>query len=1291
MFAVPGLSFAEHCPHLAHVVNFLKPQVNLSNSMVLGRQGNIIIHGILGVDALALFSKFNITSVCGGMALEIDDGIVPIGDLSQFSLVSPVASSSKVKLSHEERKAVNFLLKSDAEEPGLFPAEILKSANTADDLAKLFELEAIGITDKQGAEAYSMQDFDKYVRHENGRYSVAIPWVPETLAKVPNNYNIAKAAAFRVDAANTAKQLSSHYIQEFETQERLGIIEPIEVQNVKNHKFIVHRPVVKFDPEGNVLKVRPVFNASLRVGKGGVSLNDAAWPGENLLQSLFELLIYFRSNHFSLIADIEKAFLNVGLFKESDRNAFSFLLVKNGKLFHYRYTSLIFGFATSPFLLNFVIKLHAKTISNSSISKLFSQNFYVDNFLATFNEPGHAASVATAMTTQAACAGFRLRDWASNDPRCLQGICEAEREAGTKVSVLGYEYNLNKDNLAIKLPKLTVAKTKRQMLSQMASVFDPLGLLAPAMVRPKLLLRKLHQMQLGWDDPIPPDCIKEWEEATEVLAVSARSSFPRGVYDGSGSVDLLVFCDASKSAMGFAVYANLGGRMGLLTAKTKVAPKGDRSLPQLELTAITLAYKAIKTLAKSPHFPDIRKVDIFTDSQVALSWVLRRSILKRNVYVNNRVKDICAIEEAISGTQVRCRYTPTSENISDFLTRPITLIDWKTRCETWLNGPVWLNLPEKDWPTGCLGSLPTWYQATVVQDHNQNPNPDNINNTQETSIIDVERYSSYSRAFRVTLKILTAIDKMRSGNTPQTELKPKAFELLIKEAQRRKFPLELAWLASGGSGDNRPNLVNQLDLFVDHRGLVRSKGRLDQSLAVTYDAANPIVLHPHDWLTALIIRDGHHRSHHMGINSTLALLRSEGIWVTKARSAINKIIKDCPTCKKFSAKLFPAPKPPQLPSERVNLSTPYTTVGVDYTGHYFISQFNSKFKVYLLLFTCFQTRAVHLELVSSLSVKEFFLAFCRFTSTHTIPHTVWSDNASTFLSANSILSSVFSSDQFQSKFSHFNIKFKTIPSYTPRMGGLWERLVGVTKRCLSKVVGRRTLEYSQFLTLIKDAENVINNRPLLYESTNETNPLTPNLLLGKFHNSATLILGGESLEPDRGLDDYDPDPTALGDSIKRREALIGKFSYMWGEEYLLSLRERPSPPNVGSSAQTNMPAPGDVLLHKHPFRGRPYWSMVRVVEALPGKDGLIRCLRVAHPGGRESVVALSNLAPFETSSQKDDLGGAGSGQSPLPQHSPETPEVERTSLKKPSRAAAKESQRRTRAILESQMDIGHQN
>ena len=173
-------------------------------------------------------------------------------------------------------------------------------------------------------------------------------------------------------------------------------------------------------------------------------------------------------------------------------------------------------------------------------------------------------------------------------------------------------------------------------------------------------------------------------------------------------------------------------------------------------------------------------------------------------------------------------------------------------------------------------------------------------------------------------------------------------------------------------------------------------------------------------------------------------------------------------------------------------------MGVDFAGpvYYKITK-SSTAKAYITLFTCASTRAVHLKLCCNLFATEFHTAVKEFTARRRCPQTIVSDDGKTFIATGKWLS-VLQRDHSLANFMGMqNLKWKFNLAWAPWWGGFFERLIGIMKRCLSKVICRSLLSYGELEEVLLDIEICMNNRPLFYQGEEFERPvLTQNTLLG---------------------------------------------------------------------------------------------------------------------------------------------------------------------------------------------------
>jgi hypothetical protein len=444
--------------------------------------------------------------------------------------------------------------------------------------------------------------------------------------------------------------------------------------------------------------------------------------------------------------------------------------------------------------------------------------------------------------------------------------------------------------------------------------------------------------------------------------------------------------------------------------------------------------------------------------------------------------------------------------------------------------------------------------------------------------------------------------------------------------QETCFGEELEFLRAKDPKKQIPILVNNLNLFLDKDQLIRTKGRISKALYFNFDVKNPILFHKNHHLTTLVIRQAHSEVLHLGLASTLNLIRTKGIWITRARQSVKNELSKCVTCKKYNSFSFKYPKLTNITKSRVNFVHPFSETGVDHFGPVYLKDTEGKpYKMYVIIFSCMQIRCIHLELVPTMSTADFLLAFKRFCNMYSSPNCVYSDNARSLVQGGEILQNSLISTEFSDHLKENQIKHIKISLYSPWVGSCYERMIRVVKNCFYKVVGKHRLEYFEMLTLFSQIKNVINNRPLTYRSeAGELEILTPNSFL-KLYTNTSLILRPKENE-NWG---EESNRNSLTNTLKHQEALYDNFRRMWYEDYLLSLREQSR--NLHQSDWVNRIRVGDVVLIRHPSRSRPFWDIGRITSLIFGEDGIVRSVNLKQGDGKLYLHSLKNLFPLELS------------------------------------------------------------
>ena len=295
---------------------------------------------------------------------------------------------------------------------------------------------------------------------------------------------------------------------------------------------------------------------------------------------------------------------------------------------------------------------------------------------------------------------------------------------------------------------------------------------------------------------------------------------------------------------------------------------------------------------------------------------------------------------------------------------------------------------------------------------------------------------------------------------------------------------------------------------------------------------------------------------HGGISTTVCSIRQR-FWICSIRQQVKAVIRLCAPCKKMFGAPFIPPDHAPLPDFRVTYSHPFTYTGVDYTAAIAARDRDDNIiKCYISLFTCAASRAIHLEVVEDLTTGEFTQACRRFVSHHSIPKVMLSDNATNFKGAAKMLKTLVKHPELSSFFADHQIEWRFIPKRAPWYGGFWERLVGLKKDALVKMVGRTRLSLGELRTIVAEIEAILNDRPLTQvgSSIDVTDSLTPSLLMyGKRLTTLPYLPDGATMDdPDY---DADPNPSDLSRRLILRRQVMSTFQKVWQHNYLVALRE----------------------------------------------------------------------------------------------------------------------------------------
>ncbi|XP_074658621.1 uncharacterized protein LOC141911530 [Tubulanus polymorphus] len=1080
-------------------------------------------------------------------------------------------------------------------------------------LGRFWSLDILGIAPPVDETSNFLEEYlNSSISKEGGIYQAKLPW-RVGYGPLPSNYSVAygrtRSLARRLFQSSLLESYDGiiKYQLERDFIEKVAYPDPID--DLGKIHYIPHHAVFR---ESSTTPIRIVFDCSCRSSKNSLSLNDCLESGPCLLNELTSILIRFRLFDCAVTTDIEKAFLHVGLDK-SDRDSTLFLWLSDSKdtesTFEvYRFKRVLFGAKCSPFMLNSTIIYHLRNNFKGKFTNNLLRDIYVDNISTSVNSVSDVIQFYKEARSLKENANFNFRCWASNSSQLRElakhdGVLEPSRI----VKNLGLMWDTDRDLIAY--PKHAVIDespiTKRVILKRTAKIYDPLGFLTPVTLPSKLLLQDLWKQSYGWDDLLPKDICSQWFSINENLCRALDMTFQRKYFSDPNlrttDLELHIFGDSSTRAYGAVAYLKSGSQSSLIMSKSRVAPVKELTIPKLELMAATVAARLSDHIQRSinPTIGSNSPIKSFhwTDSQIVLGWL--NSGKKQTQFVNNRVSEIRKLTSLNSWF-----YCPGNVNPADLLTRGVHYNE--LTADLWLKGPSWLTngspLPEQ----------PSTISINYVVAQNSDPirkKESSIFTFQLGEVIDYSQFTSYSELVNVMALALRFIHNLKSikedrNHRPLSSSEIVNAEKLIIKYFQSALCAEIIQDLTSGTKRKKLSVVNQLQLYIDDEGIIRCKGRL-QNADMSFDSKHPIFVPKSCMLSSLIINDAHLQVMHFGVSATVCKIR-ENFWIPQIRQAVKSQVRKCVTCRKVSGKPFTLPDPPPLPGYRVSRYPPFYYCGLDYCGPFVL---NNGSNCYIALFTCTVTRAVHCEVVVSNSTDEFIRCFRRFTARRSVPRMLISDNASTFIGANSELKKIFEALSSTNFLSKRRIDWHFITKRSPWHGGFYERLIGLTKSALKKCLGRAKVTLDEFSTLITEIECTINDRPLVRETSdiNDINVLTPShLVCGRKINSL----------PHPEFDINDPDYSNLSESelqnrYKFLVTLQDKFWDKWHKEYLVNLRE--SHKSVGDNYQNIKP--GMLVLIHDAHVPRLRWKLAIIIKILRGEDDLIRSVELKTANG----------------------------------------------------------------------------
>ncbi|XP_065095608.1 uncharacterized protein LOC135717445 [Ochlerotatus camptorhynchus] len=1083
------------------------------------------------------------------------------------------------------------------------------------------------------------------------RFETGLIW-KEDQVEFPNSYTMAlrrlECLERRMDRDPELKENLHRQIREYEVKGYAHKATKAEME-AADPRRTWYLPVGAVMNPKKPGKVRIIWDAAAKVD--GVSLNSALLKGPDQLSSLPGVLFRFRQYGVAVSSDVQEMFHQLRI-REEDKISQLFLWRTNPSDNPTVYVMDVatFGSTCSPASAQFVKNRNAEEHSEAypEAAKAIIHDHYVDDYLASFSSVEEAAKVASDVRYVHGNGGFKLHNWRSNSSTVLNRLGVVQHDAdkeldlieGAKTErVLGMLWSPSTDELSFStqmseevqtLIRTTTRPTKRQVLRCVMTLFDPLGLLSPFIIHGKVLIQDLWRVGTEWDEQVSDEVYKKWQRWIQMIEYIAEIRIPRCYFPSATrrtyqNSEVHVFVDASEVAYSCAVYLRTFNEDGdpqgcLIAAKSKVAPLKPWSIPRLELQACVLGARWSKFVIENHNVP-VSKTTYWTDSRTALAWI-KADPRNYRQFVSYRIGEI--LEHS---TAAQWRWVPSKSNPADEATK------WGSgpyfdHDSSWFQGPNFLRLPEKEWPRIKEPVTATNEEMRASILHHRSFEP----------AIDFNRFSSWDRLQRATayaLRFLHNTSKKRpeySGPLQQSELRA-AEETILKLVQHESYPDEVAALSNKAPNEagqeviGKQSSIYQLMPMLDGNGLLRERGRIEIAEHVPYGVRHPVILPRKHRVTELLV-NRYHRYYHHGNDETVVNEVRQLYTIPRLRLVVKQVKRDCAFCKIRRARPTIPPMAP-LPAARLaHHERPFTYTGVDYFGPLLVKLGRSNVKRWIALFTCLTVRAVHLEVAYSLSTESCISCVRRFVGRRGPPAEFFSDNGTNFQGADRVLQHQINQG-LSTTFTGRNTKWSFIPPGAPHMGGAWERLVQSVKTAMVEAYSEGKLDDEGLQTLVVEAENMVNSRPLTYLplESEEAEALTPNHFLLLSSNGVKRISeGGEAVV--RGQSPELVRRQILGRSWELIQRQLEAFWKRWLIEYLPVIRRQ-----TKWFEETRALEPGDLVMVAEPAK-RNGWERGRIIHMIPNPDGRKR-RAVVKIGGKTPVRPVTRLALLDVKEKRE--------------------------------------------------------
>lgn len=1121
--------------------------------------------------------------------------------------------------------------------------ELIKYYFSQDSLAiKDKRVSCMSIEDKKGSAI--IENTLKYIP-EAKRYEVGLLWNNDNV-KMPDNYMMALNRLQSAESRLKRLGLEQYVIDQFQNEIAAGQLVKVTREEIANNPRVNFVPgFIVFNKNKVPPKPRWVNDTAAECQK--ISLNSQLLKGPDNLVPLPQALCSLRKGAFAILADVKKMFNQIMLRKEDQISQLALWRDCNSTREPdiYRQTRVIFGPKCSPALANAVRIRHAECSMAKYPEAAYAalNQMYMDDVLDSRDSLEEMKKVSLDLISMFDEISWELTQFQSNSLELLQALPKdrvsesmfdlaVDKEEPLITKVLGMFYDPKKDSFMFKLNDDKLLRkcqadnyhpTRKEMISLVMRVYDPLGLISHFHVHGRLVLQEMCRHGIDWKERIPDEIYSLWERWLKCFESISKLTIQRRfapVNLRESEITLHLFVDASQDAYACGVYIRVEWQqqvyVKLIAGKARVSPIKHMTIPKLELNAAVIGARMLNSTKEWLRDIDFKGYTAWSDSITVLRWLYAPHI-RHKQYVAPRVAEIQELTSVKSW-----RYVPTDVNVADLATKWLD-IDYSDSNHPWHIGPDFLYKPDSEWP-----QMPQDFSRYITDEVPINKNCEKvmilkplkeIRPWQAGILASVSSkiradWEAYKRVVATAFKIgrlwkAKSLKNLNPQEPHSNDELDEAEEYIIREVQKATLYEEYEKLSKKQKISACGKLHN-LASFMCPKGIIRARTRLSDRLP--YSTRYPAILPNVHETTDAIVKYYHFKHKHVGDNAIIGSTRTK-FWIVNTKRAVRRARARCVFCIMKRAK--PAmPEIGELPDCRIDpTNKPFFYTGVDCFGPFEVYSGRSRRKksVWMIIFTCLITRGVFLEVLDEMSTDNVITVIEKLWARRGPVGHFFSDNGRNFLGAANLLEN----ELFQHSMQEKRIKWHFQPPYAPHFGGVWERLIKDVKRALEGSVGKFPIPRLALESALAQIESNMNDRPLtdVPVTPEDLEPLTPNLLINGYSN-----------HPFMSNHDITIDDLVSKKYVRCAKAVVQAYMKRWTQEVLPQIARHRTTGKQKIQLKEN-----DVVIYVDPTKVPSEWKRGVIDRVYKGKDNKVRVADVRLSNGeiieRRAVSRLAKL------------------------------------------------------------------